>query len=308
MARTATHLNLPARKTTMAVFALVIVMFLVCIKAIAHYKSGSISILASLTDSLMDSLISVMALGSILYADRPADAEHRWGHGKIEAVAALVQASVITGCSVFLVFSSVDRMVRPQAIVDHWLAIWVMLISLLLSAVLVIGQRRTLQDVDSLALEADHLNYGGDALMNLGTLGVLFASLFGAPLWIDSVVAIIGAVFMATMAYSVFMKALNMLLDRELPHAERLLIIRDIEAHESVLGWHDLRTRRHGDVYDISFDIEVDADSSLREAHNVAKDLEQTLVRHFAKCDVMIHVDPQGFPDDERHRVKGIHI
>ena len=113
---------------------------------------------------------------------------------------------------------------------------------------------------------------------------------------------------MATMAYSVFMKALNMLLDRELPHADRLLIIRDIEAHDAVLGWHDLRTRRHGDVYDISFDIEVDADSSLREAHNVAKDLEQTLVSRFSKCDVMIHVDPQGFPDDERHRVKGIHI
>ena len=308
MARTATQFNLPARKTTLAVFALVIVSVLVCIKAIAHYKSGSISILASLTDSIMDSLISIMALGSILYADRPADAEHRWGHGKIEAVAALIQASVITGGAVFLVFSSVDRMVRPQPLVDHWLAIWVMLASLGLSALLVFGQRRALQEVDSLTLEADHLNYGGDVLMNLGTLGVLFASLFGAPLWIDSVVAIIGAVFMATMAYSVFMKALNMLLDRELPHADRLLIIRDIEAHDAVLGWHDLRTRRHGDVYDISFDIEVDADSSLREAHNVAKDLEQTLVSRFSKCDVMIHVDPQGFPDDERHRVKGIHI
>ena len=145
-------------------------------------------------------------------------------------------------------------------------------------------------------------------MINIGTMLVLMANLYGAPLWIDSVFAISGAIFMSIMAYSVFLKALNMLLDRELPDDERNAIIGWIEAHEGVLGWHDLRTRRHGDVYDISFDIEVNADLSLRAAHNVTKDLEKILLERYPMCDVMIHVDPQGFPHDARHRVKGVHI
>ena len=90
--------------------------------------------------------------------------------------------------------------------------------------------------------------------------------------------------------------------------AIRLDEVQIYEEHQGVLGWHDLRTRLHGDVYDISFDIEVNADLSLRDAHNVTKDLEKKLLERYPTCDVMIHVDPQGFPDDARHRVKGVHF
>ena len=296
------------RKLPTAIVAIVIVATLVFIKTIAYFQSGSVSILASLTDSLLDSLVSVMALVTILYAQQPADEDHRWGHGKMEAVSALVQASIIFGGAAFLVFTSINRLFDPKPILDHQLGIVVMCISIVLSLILVLWQRKTLQNEESLTIEADNLNYGSDVLINIGTVIVLLASYYGAPLWLDSVFAIFGAGLMAFMAHSIFMKALNMLLDRELPDEDRNAIIERIEGHEGVLGWHDLRTRCHGGLYDISFDIEVDADLSLRDAHSITKDLETQLLDIYPKCDVMIHVDPQGSPHDARHRVKGVHI
>ena len=296
------------RKLPTAVVAIFIVATLVVIKAIAYAQSSSVSILASLTDSLLDSLVSVMALVTILYAQQPADEDHRWGHGKIEAVSALVQASIIFGGAAFLVFTSVNRIFEPQPILDHQLGIIVMCISIVLSLILVLWQRKTLQAVESLTIEADNLNYGSDVLINIGTVLVLLASYYGAPLWLDAVFAIVGAGFMAFMARAVFMKALNMLLDRELPDEDRNFIIAEIEAHEGVLGWHDLRTRCHGDFYDVSLYIEVDAELSLRDAHSITKDLESQLIKAYPNCDVMIHVDPLGFPHDARHRVKGVHM
>ena len=297
-----------ARKLPTAVVAIFIVATLVLIKAVAYFQSGSVSILASLTDSVLDSLVSMMALATIVYAQRPADEDHRWGHGKIEAVSALVQASIIFGGSAFLVFTSINRFFDPKPIMDHQLGIVVMCISIVLSLVLVLWQRKTLKNEESLTIEADNLNYGSDVILNIGTVIVLLANLYGAPLWLDSVFAIVGAGLMAFLAHAVFMKALNMLLDRELPDEDRNAIIAQIESHRGVLGWHDLRTRHHGEYYDISFDIEVDADLSLRDAHSVTKDLEAQLLELYPNCDVMIHVDPQGSPHDARHRVKGVHI
>ncbi|MBT6176560.1 MAG: cation diffusion facilitator family transporter [Deltaproteobacteria bacterium] len=296
------------RKLPTAVVAIVIVATLVVIKTIAYFQSGSMSILASLTDSLLDSVVSVMALVTILYAQQPADEDHRWGHGKMEAVSALVQASIIFGGAAFLVFTSINRLFEPKPIIDHQLGILVMCASIGLSLILVLWQRRTLKYEKSLTIEADNINYGSDVLINIGTVFVLLASYYGAPLWLDSVFALLGAGFMAFMARTVLVKSLNMLLDRELPDEDRNAIIRKIEAHEAVLGWHDLRTRYQGEFYDISFDIEVEPDLSLLDAHSITKDLESQLLKLYPMCEVMIHVDPKGFPHDARHRVKGVHM
>ncbi|HBU46717.1 MAG TPA: hypothetical protein DEB46_00275 [Myxococcales bacterium] len=297
-----------ARKLPTAIMAVSIAALLVVIKTIAYFHTGAMSLLTSLTDSVIDSTVSIMALSSILYAQRPADEDHRWGHGKIEAVSALVQASMMIGGAAFLIFTAVERFDDPKPIMDHWLGIAVMLASIFLSFVLVYWQRKTLDHFESLAIEADHLHYSTDVVINTGTLVILFATLKGAPLWIDSVFAVLAACLLAYLAWSILERSLHTLLDRELPEDERDAIIERIESHHLVLGWHDLRTRRHGDFHDISFDIEVDASLSLWDAHEVTKDIERELIQLYDKCDVMIHVDPQGFTEDERHRVKGIHI
>jgi ferrous-iron efflux pump FieF len=297
-----------SRKVPTVMLTVGVVGVMVVLKSFAYIQSGSVSILTSLTDSVLDIIVSVMALASVLYAQKPADEDHRWGHGKMEAVSALLQSTIIIGGATFLLFESVNRMLAPKPIHDHWMSIAVMGISTLLSIVLVVWQRRTLRNERSLSIEAENVNYSSDVLINIGTILVLLWSVYGAPLWADALFTILVAFFMAAMASRVLRRAMNMLLDREIPLAERNAIIQRLEAHEEVLGWHDLRTRINGDCYDISFDIEVYGHLSLLAAHKITKDLELDLVGMFSKCDVMIHVDPQGFTEDSRHRVKGIHI
>lgn len=287
--------------------AIVVVCVLILAKTGAYFASGSASILSSLVDSILDSLISIMALLSIYYARRPADEDHRWGHGKMEAVSALFQSAVIIGGGAFLVFESVGRLFSPVTVQHHMLGIAVMVFSMILSAGLVFVQRLSLRKRQSLAVEADSAHYGSDIVVNIGVLLVLLAGANGAPLWIDPLFALGVAIFMAYLARDIAGKAMNMLLDRELPEDERRKIIEVIEKHQGVMGWHDLRTHRNGEVYVISFDMEADGGLSLHAAHDIAKDLEEGILGIYPKAEILIHIDPHGHTEDARHRVKGVH-
>lgn len=285
-----------------------IVGVLIVIKAYAYYASGAVSILSSLTDSVLDALVSSMTLASIYYARRPADEDHRHGHGKMEAVSALFQAAIIAGGGAFLIFETMTHLYHPLSITNHVMGGSVMIVSIILSVVLVLVQRFSLRSSGSLAMEADSANYGGDILVNLGALIVLALCYYGAPLWIDPLFAIGVALFMIYVARGIAMKSLNMLLDRELPEEDRAKVIAIIEAHEGVSGWHDLRTHRNGNDYIMSFDIEADPDITLYAAHEIAKDLEDGILQIYPRAEVLIHIDPQGYTEDSRHRVKGVHI
>ena len=287
--------------------AVAIVTILIFIKTWAYYASGSTSILSSLTDSLLDSLVSVTALGSIYYAQRPADEDHRWGHGKMEAVSALFQSAIILGGAAFLVFEAALRFLEPAEIQKQSIGIAVMVVSILLSVLLVCIQNMSLKKAPSLAVEADRAHYGSDILINAGVLIVLFISMFGAPLWIDPLFTVLVAGFLVRVSHEIGSKAVDMLMDRELPEEERARIEKTILDHEGVLGFHDLRTTRHGMTVVMSFDIEVDADLSLRDAHNIAKDIEKELLEMHHGAEILIHVDPEDDTDDARHKVKGVH-
>lgn len=269
--------------------------------------SGSASILSSLMDSILDSIVSVTALGSIIYARRPADEEHRWGHGKMEAVSALFQSAIMAGGAAFLIFESLRRLAAPVAVTAHVLGIAVMVLSIVLSAVLVLIQRRAIRQTGSLAVEADSVHYGSDILINLGVLAVLALGYYGAPLWIDPLFAIVVAGFLVRVAQGIAAKAMDMLLDRELPEEDRSRIINIIAAHKGVLGVHDLRTYRNGTNVVITFDIEVTGTLSLTEAHGIARGAEKDLLAVYPNAEILIHVDPCGDRDDLRHRVKGVH-
>lgn len=287
--------------------AVIIVSILILTKACAYYASGSASILSSLMDSLLDSVISVTALGSIYYAQRPADEDHRWGHGKMEAVSALFQAAFIIGGGAFLVFESMNRIFNPIEVKAHELGAIVMIVSIGLSAMLVLIQRRALESVNSLAVEADSAHYGSDIIVNIGVLVILSLSKAGAPTWIDPAFALCVAGVMGYTARSIARKSIDMLMDRELPEEERSRIINIIKSHQGVLDLHDLRTHRHGVGVVISFDIEVDAQLSLRSAHAIAKEVEFSILNFYPNAEILIHVDPDGEPHDSRHKVKGVH-
>ncbi len=289
--------------------AIAIVSFLILIKAYAYFASGSLSILSSLTDSVLDSTVSLMVLASMSYAHKPADEEHRWGHGKMEAVSALFQSAIIAGGAVFLLFEAALHLAQPVAIMHHKTGMIVMGISIALSIILVSIQRYSLRQNESLAIEADSTHYSTDILINLGALAVITLSARGiAPMWLDPLFAILVAGSMFLLMRTIVRKSLNILLDRELPQAEREKLIAIIESHERVINWHDLRSHKHGHYFVISFDIEVDPDLSLWMAHGITKDLEEKILDLYPDSEILIHVDPEGYTEDSRHKVKGVHI
>lgn len=287
--------------------SVVTVAALIVIKTYAFIQSGSASVLASLIDSCVDAAVSLATLFAIRLSLKPPDESHRSGHGKVEGLAALFQAAFIGGAGVFLLFETIHRFGSVHEIAAHGTAIVIMAVSVALSLLLVIVQKRSLKYAPSLAVEADHAHYATDIVVNLGALVVLFSLRAGAPLWIDPLFAVCVALYLAITVRSIAMQGLDMLLDRELPDTMREAIARIVMAHSGVLGMHDLRTGKSGMRVFMSFDIEADPDLPLHRAHAVARDVEHELLRDFPDADILIHVDPHGDPHDTRHRVAGVH-
>ncbi|MCB1556712.1 MAG: cation diffusion facilitator family transporter [Alphaproteobacteria bacterium] len=283
--------------------AIMVGLCLIVAKSWAYIHTDSASILASLTDSVGDTAISLMSYFAIRLSLKPADAEHRHGHGKIEGIAALFQAAFLTGSAVFLFLEGLERFTNPQPVVDHGLAVAVMLFSVCLTLGLVLLQRHALRKAPSLAVEADSAHYAMDILTNVAALLALVLLFYGGPLWIDPLFAVGMAGYFLYTAYQIGRKAVDMLLDRELPEETRARIIALVSENRHVKAFHDLRTRASGMTVYIYLDIEVDPDFSLKKAHAVSLDVEEKLMTDFPNAEIMIHVDPAGIPHREsRHR------
>lgn len=274
---------------------------LIIAKTIAWMMTGSASILASLTDSMMDAWVSGVNLLAIRYSLKPADEDHRYGHGKIEGIAALFQAALMTAATIFLCLEAAARIYKPAPIDSMPVALGVMILSTVLSTGLVMVQRYCLRRASSLAVESDQAHYSTDIVVNAGTFLALFFIHQGAPLWIDSAFAFIVAIYLARTAYGIGMKGYDMLMDRELPDTQRARILEIVRADPRILGLHDLRTRAIGMRPHISFDVEIDPKMSLQAAHDVTRDLESRILREFHNAEIMIHMDPAGDPHDSRH-------
>ncbi len=297
----------PAWALFAARWAVATVSILIVFKAYAYYVSGSVGLLGTLVDSASDAGISVMMLMAIKYSAKPADADHRYGHGKIEGLAALFQGAFLGGAAFFLMLESLRRFADPQPVNHHMLGIGVALVAIVLSLVVVAIQNHALKKTASLAVSSDQSHYKSDIFLNGGVICGLLLNYYGGPLWIDTAVGLAISLYIAATAYKVGMAAADMLMDRELPDEVRLDITRIVEAHSGVYGMHDLRTRRTGPNIHISFDIEVDPDLSLRAAHEITRELEGLILEKFPGADIIIHKDPKGDIHDARHKVHGVH-
>lgn len=287
--------------------SLVTVVILILIKSIAYVKSDSASALSSLIDSVIDAGISLMTFMAIHISLKPADSEHRYGHGKVEGLAALIQAALIAGAGLFLLLEAVNRFVDPQPVRESFTVVAVMGVSTVLSLCLVAVQKYSLRHAPSLVVEADQAHYQMDIAVNVGVIVVMAALYYGAPPLIDPLFAIGVALYLWMTVRHIAGKGIDMLLDRELPGDAREIITRKVLSHRNVLGMHDLRTNRSGMRALMSFDIEVDHSLSLSEAHEIAREVEHSLLTDFPMADIMIHVDPYGDTDDSRHQVAGVH-
>ena len=287
--------------------ALGTVAILITIKAWAYIDNGSVSVLASLIDSIVDAGASLIMFLAIKYSLKPADSEHRYGHGKIEGLAALFQAAFIAGAGIFLLLESLSRFASPVAFNDTARAVTVMIISTVISFALIAVQTFILRSAPSLAVESDRAHYSTDVVVNLGVIGVLIALQNGAPGWVDPLFGVVLALYLALTVKNIAGKGLDMLLDRELPGAARELITSKVLSHQYVLGMHDLRTHKSGMRVFMSFDIELDPSLLLYNAHEIVREVEHEILIDFPHAEILIHVDPYGDTHDTRHHVSGVH-
>lgn len=278
------------------------VLLLVAAKSVAYYLSDSAAVLSSLVDSVSDIGMSVMTWLSIRWSLKPADDDHRHGHGKIEAVAALFQSAVLTGAAFFLVFTAVGRFLQPVDTVNHLFTIALMSLSLLSSAFLTFIQNRANRSGASLALQADQAHYATDIWLNGIVIVVVMLDYMNmSPVWFDPFCTVLIAGLFASAAYKIARKSIHMLMDREVEPAIRDRISDIVTAPADVKGIHDLRVTRSGMKIVVSFDMEVDGNLTLCAAHEIAQEAEYRILREFPNAEILIHLDPEGEIEDSRH-------
>ncbi len=264
---------------------------LIFVKLGAWWLTESVSVMASLIDSLMDAMASLLNLAAVRYSLQPADDDHRFGHGKAEPLAGLAQAAFIAGSAVFLMLHAVDRLIHPQPVLEIGIGIGVMVFAIAATLGLLAIQRHVIRATGSTAIRADSLHYFTDLLTNLSIIAALVMSGMGVT-GVDPLIAIVIAVYILYSAFQIGGDAVNLLMDRELPEEQKDEIRAIARRHPEVRGIHELRMRRSGQTYIIQLHLELDEGMSLATAHRISDDVEGEIMAAFPGADVLIHQDP----------------
>ncbi|OUR79874.1 divalent metal cation transporter FieF [Alphaproteobacteria bacterium 46_93_T64] len=265
---------------------------LIFIKGWAYLATDSVSILSTFVDSLLDLGASLVNLLAVRQALVPPDDDHRFGHGKAEALAGLLQSAFIVGSALFLVLQATERLANPEPVHESGIGIIVMGISIALTLMLVSFQRYVIKRSQSVAISADSLHYTGDILVNVSVIvALILADQLG---WImaDALFAIGIAGYISYNAWSIVRLSFADLMDEELPDEERDKIIELVTNHPDVLGVHDLRTRRSGQKVFIQMHLDLMPDLNLAEAHIISEAVEASILASYPDAEALIHQDP----------------
>ena len=269
-------------------------LFLVAIKGVAYFASHSVAMLASMADSALDLFASSLNLFAIRHALTPADAEHRFGHGKAEPLAGMAQSAFITASALFLVIEAVGRILVPEPLDHSIAALATMCVAILCTILLVLYQRRVVTQTGSLAVEADQTHYSSDLITNVGVVLALVLTAYLGWTLADPLIAIGVAGVMVYAAFGVGRQSFHQLMDHELPDEERATIRRIAEAHAAVRNVHDLKTRTAGLHTFIQLHLSLDPEMKLKEAHQISDAVEKAIENAFPGAEVIIHQDPAG--------------
>ena len=285
--------------TRAAVASSALAIVLIGLKTYAAVQTSSMAMLGSLADSTLDLVASLIVLLGVRIAAAPADYEHRFGHGKAEAVAALVQVIIITISAIFIGFRAVERLLSGAQTADAELGIGVSVIAIVLTIALISYQRHVVRKTGSLAIGTDRLHYSSDLLLNGSVIVALgleqYAHLTGA----DAVFGLLIAFWLLWGAWSASGHALAQLMDREWPDELRERFLAAAREYPELAGLHDLRTRSSGTHYFAQFHVWVPGDWTVREAHDRLDAVEEALQHRFPGTEILIHVDPEGQTDRE---------
>lgn len=283
-----------------ATASVVVAAVLIAAKVGAWLATDSVAVLSSLLDSLLDAAASIVNLVAVRHALTPADEEHRFGHGKAEPLAGLAQSAFVCGSAVILLMEAIHRLGSPQPVQRPEIGIAVSVLAIALSAGLVWYQRRVVARTGSVAIAADSLHYGADALLNGAVVAaILIGAFLDAPL-VDPLFGALISLWILRGAARIARQSFDLLMDRELPPGDRERILRIARARPEVLDVHDLRTRSAGTHIFVQMHIELDADMRLARAHEIADAVEHEIRAAYPNAEIIIHQDPAGI--DEPHR------
>jgi cation diffusion facilitator family transporter len=267
---------------------------LIVIKAVAWVQSGLVSMMASLADSSLDLVASLVTFFAVRYAAAPPDAEHRFGHGKAEAFASLIQGGLVFASAALIGQEALNRIAHPQPIQQEGWAMVVMVASIALTMALIAAQSRVLRQTGSVAVSGDRAHYAADLASNgVSLLGIAAVALFHQPV-LDAIAGLIVAVWLVWGAIGVFSQASVQLMDQELPDEQRARIIHLMTEDARIRGVHQLRTRASGPFIHMQMHADLDPSLSLVEAHNVMVAAENRVLAAFPAADILIHPDPSG--------------
>ncbi len=272
---------------------------LALVKAVAWQATGSVAVLSSLVDSLIDAAASLVNLVAIRRAQVPADDDHRFGHGKAEPLAALGQAAFVAGSGLLVVLQAAGSLLQPRPIQNASIGLAVMCVSIVATFALVRFQAYVVRRSGSVAIRADRLHYTGDVLMNGSVIVSLALAEWLGIQWIDPICGIAIAGYMLFGAVQIARTSLDMLMDRELSDEVRLQIEAIAKRHPEVLAVHDLRTRSSGPRVFIQFHMVLPAEISLSRAHIISDEVEAALFEAFPGAEILIHQDPTDAAEPE---------
>ena len=272
--------------------AMFVAATLVVCKFYAWICTHSISLKASLIDSILDLGASFVNFLAVRQALKPADEDHRFGHGKAEAISGLAQATFIAGSAVWLCLEVFQQLYNPVLLKATALGSWVMVFASLLTFLLILFQNYTVKKTQSIAIQADSLHYKTDLYTNLAVLFSLNMSSFFPTAWLDTVIGGCIAVYILRTSYEIGVKSVHILMDRELPEETREKITALVLQNPTVLGIHELRTRSYGQYDFIQFHLDLNKELSLWEAHNISDAVELSILAEFPHAEIIIHQDP----------------
>jgi ferrous-iron efflux pump FieF len=282
-----------------ALASIAMALFLIGLKAWAALETSSMAMLGSLADSGLDLLASLVVLAGVRIAAQPADTDHRFGHGKAEALAALAQVILITLSALFIGYRSIERLLSGARTQEAELGIGVSLVAIAFTLVLITYQRYVVRRTGSVAISTDRLHYASDLMLNGSVIVALaldqFANLTGA----DAVFGLLIALWLLYGAWTSSSHALDQLMDREWPAELRQRFLAAAMEYPELAGLHDLRTRTSGTHYFAQFHVWVPGEWTISEAHQRLDRIEEELQERFPATEILIHVDPEGHTDRE---------
>ncbi len=293
------HAERSKLSTRAALASVSVAILLLGLKGYAAWTTGSMAMLGSLADTGLDLIASLVTLAGVRIAALPADSDHRFGHGKAEALVALFQIVLITISAGWIAYRSIERMIAGSETGAAELGIGVSIAAMAATLALIAYQRHVVSRTGSVAIATDRVHYQSDLFLNGSVIAALVLDQYAGLRGADALFGLLIAGWLLFGAWRSSAQAINQLMDREWPESQRAAFLAAAADYPELAGLHDLRTRTSGSNHFVQFHVWVPGEWTVREAHDRLDAVEEALQQRFPGTEIIIHLDPEGNTDRE---------